>query len=338
MGSTIFVIILVIIAIAILAKGHLEWVDNGETHKFPIRPFGWGVLVLAILCLFIATITTVDGGNVGVVKTFGKYSSGTLGSGLHLVAPWSEVSEVNVQTRTYTMSQGNEGSVSGDDSISVQTSDNASVNEDVTIRYEVSSSAAANLIKNVGTDFVNQLLRPSAQTNLRNEADAFDSTTFVTTGRTKYAGAVLVAMQKDLDHWGISIEEVQVRHQRLPAALQAAANNKVKAAQDADTELQRLRAAGTKADITRTEAKATADSQQILACGSTTATDAAGNLIVTPKVGTECDQSQLTPAFLQFLWTQAVEKIASSKNNSTLILPQNAPVSTPIIGGLTTAK
>ena len=78
------------------------------------------------------------------------------------------------------------------------------------------------------------------------------------------------------------------------------------------------------ADITRIQALATADTQQILACGGSAATLMRNNQevqTVIPNPLNKCSQAQLTPAYLQFTYIQALKQLVSSPNNTTLILP-----------------
>lgn len=325
------VALLIVIAIGMFIVKKVTF----EREEHSIRGLATIPLVLALVLLFFSSITIVDGSAVGVLKTFGNYDETTLSSGINFVAPWSDVSEVNVRTQTYTMSgKSDEGDVNGDDSITVQTRDIANVIEEVTIRYSVSKSQAANVIQDVGEDFINQLLRPSARKSLRDEAANYDATEFVTSKRSEYADRVLKALQEDLGPRGIEVEAVQIRDQKLPDSVQTGANDKVKAAQDAEKQDLLLVAALRKADIKRTQAKATADSQQIQACGGTASIvkDDAGKdrTVITPNYGAQCDQSQLTPEFLQLQYIQALSELVNAPNNSTLILPTDSNL-TPLL-------
>lgn len=290
-----------------------------SSRKWAPIPLGLGLIVL-----LFSTLTIIDGGSVGVVKTFGKYSDETLKPGFNLVAPWSDVSEISVRTETYTMSaKAEEGDVNGDDSIKIQTSDLITIPIEVSIPYQVDKSRATELIQEVGDDFVDKIIRPTARSVIRDEASNFSSEEFITSGRAKFAGNVLKALQKELGPKGINIQDVQVRDMNPPRELKDAANAKVKAEQD-------LIRARSEAETKRVNAQATADAQQILACGGTRVTDDAGNSVVVPNRGGACDQSQLTPAFLQQQYIEALKGLVDSPNNSTLILPTDQNL-TPLL-------
>ena len=77
------------------------------------------------------------------------------------------------------------------------------------------------------------------------------------------------------------------------------------------------------ADITRTQAQATSDAQQILACGGTTTTqlqDGKSVQVVTPNPNNRCSAPPLTAEILQYSYIQALRDLVNSPNSSTVIL------------------
>jgi hypothetical protein len=73
----------------------------------------------------------VPPGQAGVVVLFGTVREQVLPSGLHFINPFSQVVEMEVRTRNYTMSGiADEGQKKGDDSIPVITSDGLTVKLD----------------------------------------------------------------------------------------------------------------------------------------------------------------------------------------------------------------
>jgi regulator of protease activity HflC (stomatin/prohibitin superfamily) len=147
---------------------------------------------------------------------------------------------------------------------------------------------------------------------------------------------------------GIVLEDFQLREVHLDAQLQSAVTAKVAAQQDAERQQFELAKAQQQADITRVDALATADAQQILACGgdSQYVEQPDGGMIevVSPKSIDRCSQAQLTPAYLQFTYIQALKALVNSPNNSTIILPFDENL-TPLLnvpsggtGGITTVE
>ena len=79
------------------------------------------------------------------------------------------------------------------------------------------------------------------------------------------------------------------------------------------------------ADITRIQALATADSQQILACGGvadTTVNGRPGSSDRHPQpAATVARNAAARLRYLQFTYIQALQQLAASGSNSTLVLP-----------------
>ena len=128
------------------------------------------------------------------------------------------------------------------------------------------------------------------------------------------------------------------RHKREPVLpklgqLQNAVNSKVASQQNLEQQQFERATAQQLADITRIQALATADSQQILACGGQASTKVRNGQpvqTVTPNALTACSQTQLTPQYLQFSYIQALKQLVNSPNNSTIILPFDKNL-TPLI-------
>ena len=106
-------------------------------------------------------------------------------------------------------------------------------------------------------------------------------------------------------------------------------NAKIKSTQELLNLQVQLQQAGENADIQRTIAKATADAQQIVACGAHFAV-VDGKQVVQPNQKDHCDQTQLTPQYLQYIYIQTLQKIAESKSNSTIVIPFDSKL-TPLL-------
>ena len=51
---------------------------------------------------------------------------------------------------------------------------------------------------------------------------------------------------------------------------------------------------------------------------------------VVPNAKDKCDQTQLTPQYLQYIYIQTLQKIAESKSNSTIVIPFDSKL-TPLL-------
>src|SRR4051812_27512817 len=92
--------------------------------------------VLAILVVIFSSTTIVSARNVGVVTTFGR-PSGTLGNGLHVIAPWQKVTEMDgtIQIDNHT----------GEMATTVRLGNNSTANVDNSVRWRIQPAAADEL-------------------------------------------------------------------------------------------------------------------------------------------------------------------------------------------------
>ena len=116
-----------LIALLLVLIGIVLW-RLRASMEFPLRNrfalLQWLALGLGVIIFLGSMARIVSPGHAGVIVLFGKVNEGVLPSGLHFVNPFSEVEEMEIRTKSYTMSAvHDEGSRAGDDSIAVITSD-----------------------------------------------------------------------------------------------------------------------------------------------------------------------------------------------------------------------
>jgi regulator of protease activity HflC (stomatin/prohibitin superfamily) len=301
------------------------------------RPWKRFLLVvgLALLIWVLSTMMfVVQSGNVGVPVTLGHAGS-PVGQGFHFTAPFTTMKQMSARTTAYTMAaQASEGSKSGDDSVQVLGSDGASGSVDSTVLFRLDAARATEVYENLGPSYVTALVRPSARACIRSVFTDHTMVEAVTTAWHDMEAGVTACMKEKVESSGIIIVDFQLREVRLEATLQAAVTAKVSAQQVAERQQFELSTARQQAEITRVQALATADAQQILACGGelqmVEQPDNTVVLQVVPKPIERCSQAQLTPAFLQFTYIQALKALVNSPNNTTIILPFDQSL-TPLI-------
>ena len=224
---------------------------------------GGAFFVIGILA---ATIRQVDAGEVGVVKLFGNVRSDVLESGLHLVNPFADVVPFDVKTHAYTMSAvADEGEKAGDDAIRVLTADGLEVTIDVTVLYKPLAAQAPRMLKEVGTDYENVLVRPLARTRFRDHAVTFSAVDLYSQKREAYQQAVFASLDADFKAKGLVLEQVLVRDIKLPDSVKQAIEAKINAEQEAQKMQFVLDKERQEADRKRVEAQGIADSQRIVA-------------------------------------------------------------------------
>ncbi|HZK97623.1 MAG TPA: SPFH domain-containing protein [Prolixibacteraceae bacterium] len=155
----ILVGIVVIVVGFVLAKTESPVMAYSGT----IRIAGFLILLLG---LAVASVKQIEPGVVGVQKLFGKVNSNILESGLNVVNPLVEVVTFDVRTQNYTMTGvHDEGDKSGDDAIRVLSADGLEVVIDLTVLYKVIGNEAPRILKEIGTDYRNVIVRPICHQN-----------------------------------------------------------------------------------------------------------------------------------------------------------------------------
>lgn len=144
-----FVIAIVLLLLGVfwlIAAPKKLTLDAGRSYEkeVPFKIYGVIFVVLALPCLFFSTFTTVEAKQVGVQTTFGKVHESTLGSGPHLKAPWTKVTEIDstIQTDEYR----------GDECITVVLSDKNTACISATDRWSVNDENAGDVYAEFRTD------------------------------------------------------------------------------------------------------------------------------------------------------------------------------------------
>jgi regulator of protease activity HflC (stomatin/prohibitin superfamily) len=239
----IAILLLVIAVLALLATIFTqdEEVKNGSLLAL-IAAGCLGVI------LFIAsTITIVDSGHVGVKVTFGSVSDeAALPEGLHFVNPFANVKELSVRTENYRMShQEEEGARKGDDSVKVRASNGLQMPVDVSVPYRLNPDSAAWVYQNLGSNYVEKLLRPALSTATQRAGGHYTAEELYSTKRDEFSQKVKELMGEELrrillDNYKdknppenvILTSQVLVGHIGIPDSVKHAIESKLKADQE----------------------------------------------------------------------------------------------------------
>lgn len=141
-----FIVAIIFIILAALAWGISRLVDNtddtGKENRMAANVIAGIVSFLAILFLLISSIAIVSTKNVGIETAFGK-TSGHLSNGIHLKAPWDNVTEMDaaIQTDNHT----------GTDCLDVRIANQQTACVDISIRWRIRPDAADSLFQNYRT-------------------------------------------------------------------------------------------------------------------------------------------------------------------------------------------
>lgn len=297
---------------------------------------------VAIAIVFVWTsIHIVKPGTVGVPVTLG-HAGAPLSAGFHITLPLTSVATMNVRTQNYTMSSLNEGTkATTSGPVAVLGADGGAASVNASVLYRLDSSQAKHVYNSLGTNYASAIVRPTARECVRTTFTAYPVVQGSTTAWGKLETAVTLCMKTRLQPKGLTLQEFQLREVVLDPKLQSAVTSKISSQQNDEQQKFELQTATRAADITRIQALATADSQQILACGGVAQDvkklDGTTRKTVVPNPINACTQAQLTPQYLQFTYLQALKQLVNSPNASTIILPFDKNL-TPLLNVPTTSN
>lgn len=157
------------------------------------------------------------------------------GEGFHVLIPVVQRALLyDVRTQTYSMSRVHwEGEVRGDDSLSVLTADGQTVGVDISVRFRLDPENVWRLHKEVGTDYVNKILRPEIRSQTRVAISEFPVTEVYSESRQVVEDRIEDRLRTSVQRNYLVIDEVLLRDIRFSEAFAKAIENKQIAEQNA---------------------------------------------------------------------------------------------------------
>lgn len=223
-----------------------------------------GVL-LVVVGFLSSSIRQINPGEVGVKVLFGDVKNDILPSGLHFINPVLELRKLDVKTQNYTMSGvHDEGDHSGDDAIRVLSSDGLEVIIDLTVLYRIIPSEAPNIIRKLGVDYTNKVVRPITRTKIRDNAVYYDAISLYSKKRDEFQSRIFKSIESDFKKRGLLLEQLLVRNITLPQSVKTTIESKINAEQDAQKMQFVLQKERQEAERKRVEAQGISDYQRII--------------------------------------------------------------------------
>jgi regulator of protease activity HflC (stomatin/prohibitin superfamily) len=287
---------LLIIGIILFVIGNATRNSEGAIARFStgIRISG---IVIAVLGILNSSIRQVDAGYVGVKSLFGKVQNDILTSGLSFINPLMDVTNIDIRTLNYTMSGvHDEGAKSGDDAIKVLTSDGLEVTIDLSVLYSVNPSEAGRLLREVGIDFEDKIVRPITRTRIRDNSVYYEAVALYSTKRDEFQSRIFKTIEADFKKRGMILENLLVRNITLPASVKSTIEQKINAEQEAQKMQFVLQKEKQEAERKRVEAQGISDYQRIVS-------------------------SSLNDRQLQYEQIQAMKELAKSANSKIIVMP-----------------
>ena len=291
---SVFVILLIVLVVLSIVKKQSAVNPQGAQSINIARI----IIVIAMAgVLAISCLVQIGPGEVGVPILFGSVQDNTLKSGLNIVNPLVEVEKLDTKIQTYTMSGvKDEGAVKGDDAITTLSSDGLSLKLDVSVWFKLSENDAPNLIRTIGTDYVEKIVRPATRTALRDVSVMFNATDIYSTKRDDFINEITKNLEKSFNGKGILLEKVLLRNVELPEKVKEAINEKIAAEQRAQQMVYVLQKEKQEAERKKVEASGIAEAQKIIS-------------------------NTINTQYLQWKYIETLKDLMNSKNNTIVITP-----------------
>jgi regulator of protease activity HflC (stomatin/prohibitin superfamily) len=295
---------MVLIIFGIIAIIVLNVMSNASPNLHKLGRIGYVIgFALIVLGIISSCFVQINAGTVGVQSLFGKIQGKVLTEGLNVVNPIMTVIKFDVKTRNYTMSAiHDEGDQLGDDAIRVLSADGLEVVIDLTVLYRVTSDKAPTILRTIGENYTEVVVRPIVRTKIRDLAANYDAVALYSNKREEFQQRLFTAVEKEFTKRGFSLEQVLIRNLNLPQSVKAAIESKINAEQESQKMRFILDKERQEADRKRVEAQGISDYQRILT-------------------------STLTDKLLQYERIKAQKELAGSPNAKIIVIDgKNAPM------------
>jgi len=324
-------VILTLVALGMIVAGNVKWhgTYSREDVDIPLRWIGVAVAAVGGLFILLACLYTQDPGEVILVRSPGGSIVRTdTSSGWGLTAPWNKRTTFSTRNQRIEMFTNRGGD--GDDgaAISAPLKNGSNVDVSITVQVDLQPSKIDGIYrKHRSQDRLwDNVLKPGLRDQVRRETAGFDPFE-VKQRRGELVTAIQDALSERWEREGVTVNNVDLGDLKLDAATEkalTAANAKQIEVEQARSSLEKARV---EAEVTKTNAKAQTDADQIVRCGADVKTvkqEVAGKqtdvVVVTPKVGAACE-NRLNEQVLIANWIEALQKMAEKGN--LIVVPEN---------------
>ncbi len=204
-------------------------------------------LTLGLFIAFCSSITYVEAGSIGVQVTYGTVNKRPINNGVQLVNPFCEVISMSTRTENYWMSHAahESGKVGGDDAVSVRSSNGLQMPVDISVPYRLIPDSAPWVYENLGSNYVEKLIRPALSTATRRAASHYTAEELYSTKRDDFSEKIHILMDEELNKLlaenykgknppeaAVVVSQVLIGQIGIPEMVKTAIENKLKADQE----------------------------------------------------------------------------------------------------------
>ncbi|HMQ47564.1 MAG TPA: prohibitin family protein [Saprospiraceae bacterium] len=255
-----------------------------------MRKFLFSMYLAVIAALILPACAVIEQGEVGVKRTFGKYSDKPYTEGLKVFNPFTTtIVKVPVQTENMEVA------------LSLPSKEGLNIKAEISILYNVRAKDAPELLRNIGRDFEENVILPVFRSAVADVSARFYAKDMHTGERSTIESDIKNQMSTLLQDKGIVVEAVLIKSIQLPVNLARAIEEKLEAEQRALRMEFVLQEARQEAERIKIEAEGVRDAQNIISEG-------------------------LNPQILQFKSIEAFMELAKSPNTKVIISDGDMPM------------
>lgn len=219
------------------------------------RPLFTALLVL-LSALLLSSCAIIRPGEVGIKTRLGKIQGDARPAGAIVFNPFiANVNRIPVRTVELTVL------------LDVPTREGLNVKSEIVLLYRVRPDAAKDIYVNFGPMYESVVILPNFRSATRDISARFKAEDFYTSAREEIESTVATELRKRLEKDGFVIESTMLKSLQLPAGLQAAIENKLRAEQEAQQMEFILQRERQEAERKRVEAAGIRDYQNIISEG-----------------------------------------------------------------------
>lgn len=226
--------------------------------------------LIGLLILF-SSFTTIDAGQVGVVKRFGEVTGRVMSPGFNFKVPFAEgVSRYNTKKLTYetTSEEKQKGSEADykDYPVDTNTSDGQQVYIYYTVRFSVDPTKANWVAQNIGDEeaLVEKIVKTESRVVMRNIPREFEADELYTGSIQEVQNRAFESLNSVFINNGLVLDSVGVREIKFSGEYVKAIEAKQIEAVRVETEKNRAESAKFEKERTITQAEAKAEEQRLL--------------------------------------------------------------------------
>lgn len=217
-------------------------------NKFATGAVFLGLILFAILLVFLFFTATVETGNVGVVTNFGKVTDQVLDSGWHIVGPIDHVTEISVRT------------ITTQTDATCFSKDLQDVTITLAVQTNITKENAANIFKTYGVEYMNQAT-PKILDALKAETAKYDAAEIIA-NRDQIRNEALKAARDRLTNF-VQVQDLSIVNVAFSSDYEHAIEAKQVAQQRAEQAKYELQQAEVEAEKKVASAKGEAEAIQV---------------------------------------------------------------------------